>query len=331
VTSFGDGTVGDDRKNNEAHMTVMTLAKGLATWIPGVHRAFNDLKTGTGTASYCYGVWMKHLVLLCEHGMRDMPRSVVELGPGSSIGTGLAALLSGAERYVGIDAVEHATADANLAVFRELCRLFEQRAPRPTRGFPAFDEYLDARLFPSRILTDERLEESLAPHRLNRLQKAVEALSSPSPHPAIRYQTWRAGSGPGDAQFDLVFSHVVMNEVEDLEGTYARCAAWLRPGGWMSHQIDFTSLDTTPEWNGHRRYGEVTWKIISGRRPYFVNREPMGTHLRTMERVGFEIVAAIRGRATGGLTREQHAERWRAFPDEDLDTQTGFIIARRRG
>jgi hypothetical protein len=314
-------------------MTAMTLAKGLATWIPGLHRAFNDLKSGTGTgaASYCYGVWMKHLTLLWEHGMHVMPSTVVELGPGSSIGTGLAALLSGAERYVGIDAVAHATPDSNLQVFRELCWLFEQRAPRPNAGFPPFDMYLDASLFPSHVLTKERLEETLAPARLNRLQQAVMALSSRSPRPAIRYHTWNDRHGLGEAQVDLIFSHVVMNEIGDLEAVYQRCARWCRPGAWMSHHIDLSSLDTTPEWNGHRRYGELTWKLIAGNRPYFVNRETISTHLSLMERNGFEIVEVLRRRGENGLPREQHAARWRSRPDEDLSTRTAFVIARRRG
>lgn len=312
-------------------MTVMTMAKGLATWIPGIHRAFDNKTTGTAAAPYCYGVWMKHLVLLWEHGMRGIPSSVVELGPGASIGTGLAALLSGADRYVGIDAVAHATADANMSVFRDLCRLFERRAPRPMAGFPPFDHCLDARLFPSHILPPRHLDATLAPERLNRLQQAVRALATASPHPSIRYHTWRERRGPCDAQADLVFSHVVMNEVDDLDGVYARCARWARPGGWMSHQLDLSSLDTTPEWNGHRRYGELAWKIISGRRAYFVNREPLGTHLRIIERAGFEIVHVIRGRQVGGLSREDHAPRWRMFPDEDLFTRSAFVIARRRG
>jgi hypothetical protein len=314
-------------------MTVMTLAKGLATWIPGVHRAFNDSKAGigTGAASYCYGVWMKHLTLLWEHGMHGMPATVVELGPGSSIGTGLAALLSGAERYVGIDAVAHATPEANLKVFRELCCLFEQRAPRPRPGFPAFDKYLDANLFPSHILTPARLEDALAPARLNRLQQAVMALSSPSPRPAIRYHTWSARNGLGEAQVDLIFSHVVMNQIDDLDFVYERCARWARPGAWMSHQIDLSSLETTPEWNGHRRYGELTWRLIAGNRPYFVNRATIGTHLAMMKSKGFDIVEVIRGKRDDGLTREQHAPRWRSQSDEDLVTRTAFVIARRRG
>ena len=314
-------------------MTAMTLAKGLATWIPGVHRAFNDLKsgTGTGTASYCYGVWLKHLTLLWERGMRAMPSTVVELGPGSSIGTGLAALLSGAQRYVGIDAVAHATPQSNLQVFRELCWLFEQRAPRPKAGFPSYDVYLDASLFPSHILTRERLEETLAPARLNRLQQAVFALSTKSPRPAIRYHTWSHHNGLGEAQVDLVFSHVVMNEIQDLDRVYGLCAGWCRPGAWMSHHIDFSSLDTTREWNGHRRYGELTWKLIAGRRPYFVNREPIATHLELMRRKGFEIVEVIRARNHEGLAREQHAPRWQRFSDEDLTTRTAFVIARRKG
>lgn len=314
-------------------MTVMTMAKGLATWIPGVHRAFNDLKagTGTGTATYCYGVWIKHLTLLWENGMRTMPSTVVELGPGSSIGTGLAALLSGAERYVGIDAVAHATPDANLQVFRELCGLFEQRAPRPRPGFPDFDKYLDPSLFPSHVLTPQRLSHALAPARLNRLQHAVTALSSGTPSPAIRYHTWSGRNGLGEAQVDLVFSHVVMNEIQDLEFVYERCARWCRPGAWMSHHIDFSSLDTTPEWNGHRRYGEISWKLIAGKRPYFVNRETARTHLALMEKNGFEIVNVLRAQRHDGLARDEHAPRWRSRDDEDLTTRTAFVIARRRG
>ena len=188
-----------------------------------------------------------------------------------------------------------------------------------------------ANFFPSHILTPARLEATLAPERLERLRHAVEALSTDSPHPAIRYRAGRGRHGLGEAQADLVFSHVVMNQIEDAEPVYARCAGWLRPGGWMSHQIDLTSLHTTPEWNGHRRYGELTWKLISGRRPYFVNREPLGAHVTMMERAGFEIVHVIRGLRDDGIRREEHAPRYRGFSDEDLATQTGFVIARRRG
>jgi len=314
-------------------MTVRTLAKGLATWIPGVHRTFANPKTGlgTGTASYCYGVWMKHLVLLWQHGMRHIPRTVVELGPGASAGTGIAALLTGAERYVGVDAIARADGVRNAELFHELLRLFRNRAPRPTAGYPPYDQYLDGRLFPSSILTEERLEAALARDRVARLEGAVRALATGVPRPEICYQAKAQQDCVGVAQADLVFSHVVMNQVEDLEDTYGRCARWLRPGGWMSHQIDLTSLEITPEWNGHRRYGDLAWKIISGRRPYFINREPAGTHLRVIEEEGFEIIEAIRGfRRHGGISRAEHAERFRSFPDEDLATQTLFVIARRR-
>lgn len=312
-------------------MTAKILAKGLLSWIPGLHRAFSDPGTGTASADYCYGVWIKHLTLLWQHGMRCMPRSVLELGPGDSIGTGLAALLCGVERYIGVDKVAFASNRANIAVFRELTYLLQRRAPRPVGGFPPFDAYLDERLFPGHILGEQRLAASLAPSRLARLERAVHALGTSSPDPAIRYFTWERPDEIGDGDIDLVFSHVVINHVDDLEGLYAGCARWVRPGGWMSHQIDFTSLGTTPEWNGHRRYGELAWKVISGRRPYFVNREVLGTHLRIMTRHGFEIVHVIRGLRQGGLTRAQHAPRWRRCSDEDLATQTGFVIARRSG
>jgi len=314
-------------------MGARMMVKGMLTWIPGVQRAFFDPSAGggTGSASYCYGVWMKHLTLLREAGMHDVPRMVLELGPGSSIGTGVATLLSGAERYVAIDAVPHMRPETNVVVMRELVQLFKSRAPRPTAGYPPIDHLLDARLFPSHILDDALLERTLAQDRLERIDHAVRAAALGHPDPMIEYSTWSQLRPVGDGEADLVFSHVVMSQVEDLDSVYGRMGRWVKPGGWMSHQIDCTSLGTADEWNGHRAYSELAWKIVAGKRPYFVNREPLQTHLDLIRANGFDIVNMIRGTEEGGITRAQLAPRWRGISDEDLATQTGFIIARRRG
>ena len=52
-------------------MSARVMVKGMLTWIPGLQRAFFDPTTGGGAASaaYCYGVWMKHLVLLREEAL----------------------------------------------------------------------------------------------------------------------------------------------------------------------------------------------------------------------------------------------------------------------
>ena len=314
-------------------MSATMVAKGLMTWIPGVQRAFfnRDAAVGTGSAAYCYNVWMKHLVLAWANGMRQIPATVLELGPGESIGTGLAALLSGARRYIGIDAVSHMRPAANLAVLDELVERFRARAPGPRAGWPQLSQYLDARGFPSHILDANTMAAALSPDRLRELARAASLAGSPSQTSAIRYYTWDSVGQLAQGSVDFLFSHVVLNHVDDLEAMYARCARHLAPGGWMTHQVDMTSLKTSREWNGHRAYGELTWKIILGNRPYFVNREPATTHLRLLERHGFEVASAIRGYREGGILREQLAPRWQSISDEDLRTQTLFIVARRAG
>jgi SAM-dependent methyltransferase len=308
------------------------MAKGLLTWIPGIQAAFYDRRAahGTGSAAYCYGVWIKHLTLLAANGMDRVPRSVLELGPGESIGTGVAALLAGAERYVAIDAVPHMRPEANLAVFRELVTLFTTRAPRPRAGFPPIDQHLDHRLFPAAVLDEAHLERTLAPARVARIEQAVRDIGRPDPEAMIRYCTWSMPQPVAPGSLDLVFSHVVLNHVEDLEGAYADCARWLRPGGWMSHQVDFTCLGTAAAWNGHRAYGDLAWKVIRGRRPYFVNREPVATHVELLQRAGFRVVRVLRGRKEGGIGRHELAPRWQGISDEDLATRTGFFIVQRR-
>jgi len=51
-------------------------------------------------------------------------KTVAELGPGDSIGIGLAAVLSGATHYIGLDTYPYAGNTCNLDTFEELMQLF---------------------------------------------------------------------------------------------------------------------------------------------------------------------------------------------------------------
>src|SRR4029453_17620145 len=53
---------------------------------------------------------------------------------------------------------------------------------------------------------------------------------------------------------DLIFSQAVMEHVDALQETYAAMSAWLKPGGYASHVIDFGSHGRSPFWNGHWAY-----------------------------------------------------------------------------
>jgi Methyltransferase domain len=309
------------------------VLKGALSWIPGVQRAFYDRHAAGGTADveYCYGVWLKHLSLLWRAGMQQVPATVAELGPGKSLGTGLAALLCGAEHYGALDAVRHASVATTTRVLEPMAALLRNRAPRPRKGWPDVDDMLDERLFPSDILTDELLARSLTAARLAELGEAVRQLDGEKQHPRLRYGTWRdAPQVVKEGQADLVFSQVVPSLVEDKETFYQCCARWLKPGGWMSHHIDFTSMGATNEWNGHLQYSEAVWRIIVGQRPFFVSRERLSDHVRLMQKHGFEIVAVARRPEDGGIDRSRLAPRWRDMSDDDFQCAHAFVVARKR-
>ena len=72
---------------------------------------------GTNSDRYCYSVWLRHLILLNKNGLTKCPQSVAEIGPGDSIGMGIAALISGADEYYAFDIIPHANIEMNLKIF----------------------------------------------------------------------------------------------------------------------------------------------------------------------------------------------------------------------
>src|SRR5712692_896358 len=104
------------------------ILKGMLTGVPLINawRLRHASTGGTDNPRYCYSVWLRHLVTLVPHGFHIKGARIGEFGPGDSVGTGLAALLSGAEHYVGLDLLP-LSARANLeSILDHLVRLYSR-------------------------------------------------------------------------------------------------------------------------------------------------------------------------------------------------------------
>jgi hypothetical protein len=303
------------------------LAEGTLSLLPGTAWLFSRGTLGTGSARYCYAVWLRHLIRTAPFRQEPLAGLVVELGPGDSLGIGLAALLCGATRYIAVDVVRHANVERNLAVLSELAQLFAARSAIPTGDeFPEIKPRLDNHAFPEALLPPEAMRAHLAPARIEAIAAALRGtVGDDAP---VRYVDPASGSRIPPGSASMVFSQAVLEHVDDLEGVYGACHAWLAPTGIMSHQIDLKSHGTALEWNGHWVYPDALWALLRGRRSYLLNREPCGGHLERMARASFEVLTAERYCLPSRLERQQLAARFRTMVEEDLGTAGVFVVAR---
>jgi hypothetical protein len=309
-------------------MDLLPILKGAATWIPGLYKAERGTTGGTVSGRYCYSVWLRHLVMLESCGLPTQYRSIAELGPGDSLGMGIASLLTGTQHVHALDVVRYARTAANQRVLTELAGLLALREPIPDAcELPDVHPQLPSYSFP-RFLDEARIAAALATERIARIEAVLAG--EPSDGLDIRYyvpwqQCW-SGSGPG---VDLVMSQAVLEHVEDIEGVHRSLAAGLKLGGAASHVIDFRCHKMAGTWDGHLQYGDPLWKIVKGRRPYLLNRRSPSEHLRAMESAGFEILRAARVEAAPTIPRSSLAGRFSSWDEADRSTATMVVIARR--
>ena len=316
-------------------MSLTPYLKGIATYVPGLYPHLVGLirpgrTRGTDSARYCYSVWLRHLVMAARQGLPTNPKTVAELGPGDSLGTGIAALLCGVDTYYAFDLVQYATNDRNLKVLDELLNLFHRRAPIPADSeFPEVLPRLVSYEFPAHILSDEQLSRSLAHERVQSIRRALVRLTF-EPINGIRvcYRVpWDNAEVIQPNSVDMVFSQAVLEHVGDLQSTYRALFQWLKPTGYMSHTIDFRSHGISKEWNGHWSFSDLEWKLVHGRRPWLLNRQPHSIHLRLAEQNRFKIVSDVRQQDLGGLDRRHLARTFQALSEQDLTTSSTFIQA----
>ena len=203
-------------------MKVKQLMYGLASCIPGVYPVFSKFTQRHGTINprYCYSVWLRHIVMAHQYNLSPYPKVVAELGPGHSIGIGLAALLSGADRYYAFDIVKHANTKKNLEIFDALLDMFKRKADIPGEDeFPAVKPYLKSYAFPNSILTDERLDFTLDDKRIRRIRKAISNMNQNES--IISYKApWFDTDIVQKKSVDMIYSQAVLEHIDDLSFTY---------------------------------------------------------------------------------------------------------------
>lgn len=308
-------------------MALKHILKGLISFaVPTMVRPRRT--GGSDSARYCYSVFMRHLKAVHAITGRVPRGAVAELGPGDSLGVGLAALLAGATKYQAYDIVAFTARERNLAVFDELTELFCARAAVPgNQEFPNLKPGLDDVSFPHELLPDARLSVALDPERLAALRQEIAegALDGTG---AICYRApWGNDAYSDVCSASWIFSQAVMAQIDDLAGAYRACGIWLCEGGIMSHQIDFGCLGTANSWDGHRAYSTSMWKIVRGRRTFLINRLPPSYHRKLLTQNGFRISGEIVVREEPRIAHGNLALPFRNWQDDDLTAKSVFQVS----
>jgi SAM-dependent methyltransferase len=219
-------------------------------------------------------------------GSTSAIQRIAEIGPGDSLGIGLSAIYTGAKEYYAFDVIEHATIDKNSLINEELFKMFSSQEEIPNTHRQRFT----APILPSYSFPKEYLPFSSEYYEIK--WKAIEKALKREENDEVKIQyivPWMDRPIDDIKELDLIFSQAVMEHIDDIEFAYKQMYKWLRPGGVISHQIDFKTHEMTKEWNGHWFIGDKMWELLSHGRKYPMNRLPLSSHISLIEKAGFEI------------------------------------------
>lgn len=266
------------------------FARGLASYVLPSSIFNRTGSGGTFSSEYCYSVWLRHLHYLLENKLfssLDEIKNIAEIGPGDSLGIGLSALYTGASNYYAFDVLEHANTEKNNMINSDLKAYFSRNKDIPNTERQRFTApSLPSYSFPEVL---KQYSPGYYESRFNEIQKAL--IKGNSDQVKIKYIVpWMNVKRKDLTNIDLIFSQAVMEHVDDIEFAYREMFNWLRPGGIISHQVDFKTHEMTSEWNGHWFIGNAMWELLSHGRKYPMNRLPLSSHIQMIEKAGFEIV-----------------------------------------
>lgn len=322
-------SAGRPMEGNGLRMSRQSIQSTIKYIVGGLAYRFSvkRLRTGgTCSARYCYSVWMRHLIHYYQI-KKNIPRVVAEFGPGDTIGSGVAALLCGVEKYYALDFTRYAGMRNIDTIFDQLLKMIRERSDIPDDSeFPGVYPKLKSYSFPDYILTDEILEECLNDERVNRIKSELRQVRDGRKAEMIHYLApwWKENTVA--IKCDMIFSQAVLEHIDDYAYAHHVIANVAKVGAVVSHQIDFSCHGCADQWNGHWAYGSLTWRLIYGTRPYFLNRAPLADHINEMIKSGIKIQKCVRIRGTDSISRKDASRKYRKMSEKDFHTRGAYVL-----
>ena len=291
------------------------MVKGsLSFAVPRFRSTYGKPLLDSSNAEFCYSVFLRHASYLPG----PVAGSVAELGPGGSIGVGLAALIAGADSYTALDSHWHMDVDRTLQVFERLVALFRARTPIPAEGphattFPP----------PHRWGFPDTVTPRLDPAWLSNIERAIRT----GGHPVHIAVPWETTQTIAPASVDWLFSHSCLEHIDRIGEALDATHRWLRPGALATHEIDHRSHNLGATWDSHWGMSPAVWHLLRGRRHYLINRRPHSFYIERQRTLGFVVEHDIHSLAEPHVTPRPGL----SVTEEDRHIAMSFVVARRPG
>lgn len=221
-------------------------------------------------------------------------KTVLEIGPGDSLASAVAARAHGAAQTLLVDAGAFASRDVDL--------------------YRAMADALAARDLAAPDLTDaQTLEDVLTRCSARYLTTGVEAFADLA-----------------DGSVDLIWSHSVLEHIplQQLPRLMAEMRRVLKPDGRMSHNIDFQ--DHLSHGLNSLRFSEAVWESPTMRNAgFYTNRVRARTMHDLIRQAGFDLIVEDFGRwPEPPLARRDLDPAFRDLTDDELSIRTSHLLAR---
>ena len=306
---------------------------GLSTYVPGLHN-FAPLSAAESSI-YATSVFVRHISNYLQHQEEKvLPNVILELGPGNSVGFGLAAMLLYECDYMSLDVGEFFDPTINLVALDEI---YEQLSAGTFDSSDISIDFMPKNRNTIQVHDIQTLSpsETTITDRYNLLRSRIqEPLPCPLKErwttPILQKETnsifLSSRRFPNPTRVEAVFSQAVLEHIDDLPGLFIHLVSTGAPNAVHSHHVDLSCHNLTREWNGHWAFSDAQWRIIRGRRPQFINRAPESYLLTLFKNLNLPIIHQERYRNTDRPSIRKNQSRINSSPSDFSAESCYFLL-----
>ncbi len=264
---------------------ILPILKGAISFLPGfrwiIEKKRKKSRHSAYNAEFCYALWLSSVRKFEEHRIITTFNRLGEIGTGGSLGVGICALLSGCNLFYALEIEQEFDIEQNLNLLEKLIKLFREK--EPINIYSQLNIKTDNYNFPSDIIVPNFLNDDF----IKQIRADIES-DFKTNNRIVIVQDWERSKS---LQLELIISRAVMEHVFSPSNVYKACFNHISPQGFMLHDIEFHSHGLSAKPNGHLDIPPFLWKIIFGKRKYFLNRFTMKEHLDIIRNLSFNVIS----------------------------------------